>query len=532
MDTLEAVLKRIVEAQLSHSDIRDSLQGALRDKMPDDYPHVMDVYGDDESGDVVYSHRGGTKKASYSIASPNGKRAASVDTDSAVKVSPRMVYDERADDEDHMTSKEAFVERFPGSKDLKGVSFAERFVSKSERDNADASDFAGEGKSFPILKREDVMAAVRSIGRGVAGGQSAQKLKNRIKSIAKRKGWASALPKSWQDESDDSKEATTIEITGDVVALKEGAVGQDGTAALKLIAPGWGSSGYYSPELLKRDGPKAFPAGTKNFWNHQTAAEEAARPEGDLRDLASVLTEDARYDEHGPAGPGLYAKANVVPHYREHVDSLAKHIGMSIRASGKAKEGSADGRKGQIIEQLTKGHSVDYVTAPGAGGKILQLFEAARGSQSQHEGEDMDETTVRKLIKEATDPLMLENKRLREHMAILNGPSAIREAFGTINLPEASKERITKRLLESIPLTESGSVDAAKLKTMVENEAKEEAKFLEQLGYGKVYGMGVSGATESAELSEADFEKEVAASFQRMGLNESTAKIAAKGRAA
>ena len=66
---------------------------------------------------------------------------------------------------------------------------------------------------------------------------------------------------------------------------------------------GRGTSGYYPAEVLERDGPKVFPAGTKNFWNHQTDAEEAARPEGDLRDLASVLTEDAHFENNGPTGP-------------------------------------------------------------------------------------------------------------------------------------------------------------------------------------------------------------------------------------
>ena len=103
-------------------------------------------------------------------------------------------------------------------------------------------------------------------------------------------------------------EAADVEITGDAIPLKEGAVGQDGTAYLKLISPGWGSSGFYSSDLLKRDGPKVFPAGTKNFWDHQTAAEESARPEGSLRDLASALTEDAHYEETGTAGPGSTRK--------------------------------------------------------------------------------------------------------------------------------------------------------------------------------------------------------------------------------
>src|SRR5258708_23816181 len=227
--------------------------------------------------------------------------------------------------------RKVYFPGFPGSQELKAP-FAERFISKDERTAASSGDFAGKGKSFPILKPGDVMAAVRSMGRAGADNHSTPTLKAHIIAIAKRKGWEKYLPKAWQS-GDTPQEAADLEVTGDVIPLREGAVGQDGTAFLKLIAPGWGSSGYYSKEMLARDGPKPFPRGTKNYWNHQTLEEEAARPENDLRDLASVLTEDAHFDDAGPAGPGLYAKAEVQPDFRQNIDSLAKHIGMSIRAS-------------------------------------------------------------------------------------------------------------------------------------------------------------------------------------------------------
>jgi hypothetical protein len=345
-----------------------------------------------------------------------------------------------------------------------------------------------------------------------------------------------------EPDSDDKKEAAAVDVIGDVVPLREGAVGQDGTAYLKLIAPGWGSSGYYSADVLARDGAKAFPAGTKNFWNHQTAAEESARPEGDLRDLASVLTEDARYDANGPAGAGLYAKATVQPHYREHVDSMAKHIGMSIRASGRAKEGKAEGKAGPIIEQLTRGISVDYVTTPGAGGKILQLFEAARGSRSQSEGEtDMDEAQVKRLIETATAPLLgtittltAETTRLTKQLAEAErskvGRAAVEELLEGIKLPKASKTRIADQLSGAIPVTEAGVIDTLKLKEAVERAAKDKATELQELGFGQVQGLGASEAP--GELKEADVQKEAVDVFTRLTGNPKIAEISAKGRAA
>jgi hypothetical protein len=303
-----------------------------------------------------------------------------------------------------------------------------------------------------------------------------------------------------------TKEAVAVDIVGDIIPLKEGAVGQDGTAYLKLIAPGWGSSGFYSSEVLKRDGPRVFPAGTKNFWDHQTAAEESARPEGSLRDLASVLTEDAHWDDNGPAGAGLYAKAKVFEQFRQPVDDLSKHIGVSIRANGRAKEGAADGKKGPIIEQLTRGISADYVTTPGAGGKILQLFEAARGRESTQGDNDMDEATVKRLIAEATAPLIAENKKLKEAIAADEAPKVkrgktIKRMLEGINLPGVYRDLLIERVKAKYPLTEAGVTDETRLKALVE---KELGKIAEQLSKetGRVVNLGPA-PTVDPKLREA-----------------------------
>lgn len=320
----------------------------------------------------------------------------------------------------------------------------------------------------------------------------------------------------------DAKDAKEVELVGDVINLKEGAVGQDGTAYLKLIAPGWGSSGYYSKEVLKRDGPQIFKAGTKNFWNHQTEAEESARPEGDLRDLASTLTEDAHYEDPGTAGPGLYAKANVQPHFKEHVDSLAKHIGMSIRASGIAKPGTAEGRKGNIIEQLTRGISVDYVTTPGAGGKVLQLFEAARGARTTTGENDMDKAEIQALFKESLDaalaPMKAENQRLRETIELQQAPKLIAETLNDIRLPDASKRKILEKLtspnvLPMLPMKE-GKLDKPELDKLIETEAKREAAFLMELGYGSgIAAVGARMTEAELQTAGADQEKQHATNF-------------------
>lgn len=456
----------------------------------------VDHIGDNESGDLVYCCSGDMKQAPYEIRTVNGKVTASIDTDAAIDVLPRTTYEPEADEDDHYASMEAQRLYSKGS-----AKFIERFISKAERDAADGSSFAGKGKSYPILKPGDVSAAVHAMGRAGSDNVGTSTLKKNIIRIAKAKGWGKYLPKSWQGDDAPASEAAVIEITGEFVALKEGAVGQDGTAYLKLIAPGWGSSGYYSKEMLSRDGAKAFPKGTKNFWDHATDAEESQRPEGSLRNLASVLTEDAHYEHNGPAGAGLYAKARVFEDFRQPIDQMAKDIGMSIRADGTALKGEAEGRSGPIIEKLHRGISVDYVTTPGAGGQILQLFEAARSRNSQ--GEDTMTDEEKRQLREAQS----EIRKLRERQALNDASPAISEYFTTVRVGEAIQSRVRGRVLAGvIPIIkESGDLDKVALVKMVEAETKEEVAYISQLTGGRfVEGMGTTAPAQLTEAQRAE----------------------------
>jgi hypothetical protein len=68
-----------------------------------------------------------------------------------------------------------------------------------------------------------------------------------------------------------------------------------GRLLIRLINAGRGSSGVYPPETLKAAAEaRVFRKGTHMHINHQTDTEAYERPEGDLFDMAAVLTEDAR----------------------------------------------------------------------------------------------------------------------------------------------------------------------------------------------------------------------------------------------
>ena len=314
--------------------------------------------------------------------------------------------------------------------------------------------------------------------------------------------------------------------------LTEKAVRRDGTIPIKVIAPGWGSSGYYSPEVLKRDGPRVFEAGVQMFWDHQTATEEAERPEGSLEDLAAVLTAPARWEENGAAGPGLYADAKVFPSYIESVDSLAPHIGVSIRANGRAMAGEAEGRRGSIIQEITAAKSVDFVTKPGAGGQILQLFEAARPSHRDSAKErEMEE------LKEA----QAENKRLAETVARLQEALLLRDAKDFVGaslagatLPDVTKRRLSESLTSNPPIGQDGALDKTAYAARIAEAIQAETEYLQQVagyGAGRIEGMGsANGALNTTEAETANVSKRMIESFRALGMSETEAAIAAAGR--
>lgn len=330
-------------------------------------------------------------------------------------------------------------------------------------------------------------------------------------------------------------------IDGGFVALVEKAVRRDGTIPLKLIQPGWGSSGYYAKEVLERDGPVVFKPGTKMFWNHPSAVEDAERPEGDLNALAAELISAARWQDGGAEGAGLYADAKVFEAYQKPVEDLAAHIGVSIRASGRAVQGEAEGRKGPIIQSIVSARSVDFVTEPGAGGRIVQMFEAARPGKvgqlvsepvGQSKGKGVDMTDVEKQFKEASDRLAAleeQNARLRESLLLRESRDFVFEQLVASTLPEVTKVRLAQSLGANPPVKD-GALDTEVFAARIEEAVTAEREYLASVGAhnGQVTGMG--GGAASAKVDPEAAGKRLKEGFTALGLSEKEAAHAMNGR--
>jgi hypothetical protein len=535
---------------LSSKDTAQRISDAVSDahKGSGNYGYYIDHFGDDDSGDVVYSCNGSTMQCPYEMDSSAGASKAVLNMDAAKAVKGRTVYEPVGDEDDHYA---AMSEAFVASNIYTDLPLYERFISKDERGAAAPEDFAGKGKSYPILKPADVQAAVHAMGRAGTGNYDAGTLKRNIIRIAKAKGWGKYLPQAWQGgDSDAAKEAAQgghglrlVESAATLEAFEiQEAARED--YEIKLIAPGAGAMAYYPAEVLKRDGPKAFPAETKVYLNHQTKAQEAEGPGNrDVNRLAGVLATPAEWKESHPKGPGLFARLKPFADHAGILAEKAKYLAMSICASGDQAIESSGRRQFRaglpVLASLHEANpaqnrnSVDIVPVGGAGGMILT--EAAGAANPNREVSEMDANEV-KLLREslATQAALtsgLVEKELRRE-AIAEGARILRD----VSLPATSKEYVIETVLREALPKKDGALDITKFTEAVNGEAR---RFAGAIGAGpRVTGMGGApvvqiDAAESARrvASEKAEENRYKESFAfLMGGNEKLAEVALAGR--
>ncbi|GAA0528718.1 hypothetical protein GCM10010172_06650 [Paractinoplanes ferrugineus] len=178
-----------------------------------------------------------------------------------------------------------------------------------------------------------------------------------------------------------AESTATLDPPAQRTAVREANVGTASTAGpgrmqLRLIKAGWSLNGnMYPAEVLRKAATdRAWAAGTRCYVDHASDEEEQQHPSGSVKNLAAVLTEDARWDE---ASQSLIAEARLFEPWRGPLTEMAdaKAIGMSIRAWVTGQHGEAGGREGFIVDWV-EGRSVDFVTVPAAGGEVMSVLEA------------------------------------------------------------------------------------------------------------------------------------------------------------
>lgn len=161
-----------------------------------------------------------------------------------------------------------------------------------------------------------------------------------------------------------------------------------------LAVPGQGSSGKYSESVLRDFGPAALPAGSKAFLEHD--------PSRKVRDMIGTYPEGAVYED----GVGLVAELEPFSHWRDFVEEVGPHSGLSIYMLGEKDD------EGNITALLPdRQNSVDMVSYPGLEGsglaeklnEALKLYESAHTSAAAGTGSASAATDTKKEEAKAMD---------------------------------------------------------------------------------------------------------------------------------
>lgn len=133
-----------------------------------------------------------------------------------------------------------------------------------------------------------------------------------------------------------------------------------------------GSSGFYTSEMLEAYGPAAFPAKTLSHVDHPSLTEREDRPERSVLTLGGYTVSDPIVESDG-----LYVDMFFAGKAREIVENFGSVIGLSIRAQGDVEESERDGVTIREVKAIHPSplNSIDLVTIPGAGGKVISALQ-------------------------------------------------------------------------------------------------------------------------------------------------------------
>lgn len=266
----------------------------------------------------------------------------------------------------------------------------------------------------------------------------------------------------------------------------------EGKYRIRIIVPGQGSSGIYTAENLA-ESAHLFKAGTEMFIDHPTESEEWERPERSIRDYAGVFLEDATVGEDG----ALYTVCKVFSGVNELIKDKWEYIGVSINAwcdQPIAETG--------VVPVFAGVRSVDFVTAPGAGGGIVDLLESNRNNNSIKEG-TVDESKFNEFKGEVASLIEALGTKLDSVIASIQEAKVEEQAE---KVEEASVD-VDSVLEAGKKIAESGlpEVAVARVREAVKNGADVESALEAERAYLKE--ATVSTATPVVEKNDNTYGK-------------------------
>ena len=193
---------------------------------------------------------------------------------------------------------------------------------------------------------------------------------------------------------------------------------------VRLITEGQGSTGVYTKEALQGSFAEAFPVGTHMYIDHATEVETYERPEGTLTKLAAVIAETPRWQD--APEPGMYATIEVVEQWAPFIEQVSDIIGVSIHCGATLVPDddlvTTGGPTPPVIESFIPSpvNSVDFVTVPGAGGRLVEALESFKNGNAIMDGSNKHNSERKRMdteFKEALEALDTKLSALVEALA-------------------------------------------------------------------------------------------------------------------
>lgn len=292
---------------------------------------------------------------------------------------------------------------------------------------------------------------------------------------------------------------------------------------------------YYPKETLKK-AVESF-AGKKMFLDHQTAEEERQQPERSLEDWVATVKE-AWYEDGKIMGrvhvhdDWLWSKLEADKVFREH-------IAISINGSGKSYFREIEGKSVQVVEVLTDVKSVDWVTEPGARGRVDYVLQEKQHREDQ---KVMKTVTLKEMKAERPDLVSEIENDTRARMKGENEAAikeavdkAVKEAVAPYVKKEAEqaslrvrekakslveKSNLPKKLIPAFVekfLKNNGDATEENVEAKVAEAVASEIKYLNEAGVG--IKVGVEGR-DPEQVKESDRPKASDGFMQTVGLAE------------
>lgn len=183
-----------------------------------------------------------------------------------------------------------------------------------------------------------------------------------------------------------------------------------------------------------------------------------------------------------------------------HQSGMTDLFGFSIDATGAAKVGTIGGKRARIATQLTSVRSVDLIVEPGAGGRVLDLLEAAAAKGNTVMDRDQIITLIethRPDLLKGIDPEALSDDELTGLLGkAMETGKRLSEAVSRIHrtkLPDIAKTRLTREF-EAM-----GTFTEATLNARISEEADYCARLSRGGGRGSVAGLGDTAVSQLIE---------------------------------